>query len=141
MPSKAEFKSDAFDAIRASASALRKVAAIAKVTMRSFDESCLNAADLQPRTDQAVARSQSRQRARARPLSQHQRKHGREMGGRRQAPQRHGTQAARHSAKKWVGRFGIGWVFSRKMAPTSCFRDFGRANWSIVSPKFEFLTR
>ncbi|MGI9362988.1 MAG: helix-turn-helix domain-containing protein, partial [Parasphingorhabdus sp.] len=36
-----KYKSDAFEAIRASASALRKVGAIDKATMRSFDESCL----------------------------------------------------------------------------------------------------
>ncbi len=43
MPSKAEFKSDAFEAIHTSASALRKVGAIDKATMRSFDNSCLSA--------------------------------------------------------------------------------------------------
>lgn len=41
MTSKAKFKSDAFEAIHASASALRKVGAIDKATMRSFDETCL----------------------------------------------------------------------------------------------------
>lgn len=41
MTTKAKFKSDAFEAIHASASALRKVGAIDKATMRSFDESCL----------------------------------------------------------------------------------------------------
>jgi DNA-binding transcriptional regulator YiaG len=34
---------DAFEAIHASASALRKVRAIDKATMRSFDETCLAA--------------------------------------------------------------------------------------------------
>ena len=36
------YKSDAFEAIHASASALRKVGAIDKATMRSFDDSCLS---------------------------------------------------------------------------------------------------
>lgn len=43
MPKKAKFKSGAFEAIHASASALRRVGAIDKATMRSFDESCLTA--------------------------------------------------------------------------------------------------
>lgn len=38
-----KFKSDAFEAIHASASALQKVGAIDKATMRGFDESCLAA--------------------------------------------------------------------------------------------------
>ena len=37
----AKFKSDAFEAIHTSASALLKIGAISKTTMRSFDESCL----------------------------------------------------------------------------------------------------
>jgi len=41
MKTKRKFKSDAFAAIHASASALAKVGAIDKTTMRSFDESCL----------------------------------------------------------------------------------------------------
>ncbi|MEI8703210.1 MAG: DNA-binding transcriptional regulator [Mesorhizobium sp.] len=36
-----KYKSDAFEAIHSSASALYKVGAIDKATMRSFDESCL----------------------------------------------------------------------------------------------------
>ncbi len=40
---KRKFKSDAFEAIRASARALRKVGGIDKVTMREFDDSCLAA--------------------------------------------------------------------------------------------------
>ncbi|WP_238550565.1 hypothetical protein [Blastomonas sp. AAP53] len=43
MTSKAKFMSDAFEAIHTSASALRKVWAIDKATMRSFDEACLSA--------------------------------------------------------------------------------------------------
>lgn len=43
MTSKAKFKSDAFETIHVSASALRKVGAIDKATMRSFDETCLAA--------------------------------------------------------------------------------------------------
>jgi len=42
MTAKRKFKSDAFEAIHGSASALRKVGAIDKETMRHFDESCLN---------------------------------------------------------------------------------------------------
>jgi putative transcriptional regulator len=38
-----KFKSDAFGAIHSSASALYKVGAIDKATMRSFDEACLTA--------------------------------------------------------------------------------------------------
>lgn len=44
------FKSDAFEAIHASASALRKVGAIDKMTMQSFDELCLaEPAPMEPR--------------------------------------------------------------------------------------------
>lgn len=41
MSKKNEFKSDAFEAIHSSASALFKVGAINKATMRDFDTSCL----------------------------------------------------------------------------------------------------
>jgi putative transcriptional regulator len=41
MAAKRKFRSDAFKAIHASASALRKVGTIDKETMRDFDESCL----------------------------------------------------------------------------------------------------
>ena len=41
MTTKRKFKSDAFEAIHSSASALLKAGAISKDTMRSFDESCL----------------------------------------------------------------------------------------------------
>ncbi|KPF88528.1 DNA-binding transcriptional regulator [Novosphingobium sp. AAP93] len=40
--STAKYKSDAFAAIHASASALHKVGAIDKATMRDFDETCLS---------------------------------------------------------------------------------------------------
>ena len=50
MTTKRKFKSDAFEAIHSSASALLKVGAIDKDTMRSFDESCLAVpAPLKPR--------------------------------------------------------------------------------------------
>jgi putative transcriptional regulator len=50
MTTKRKFKSDAFEAIHSSASALLKVGAIDKDTMRSFDESCLAVpAALKPR--------------------------------------------------------------------------------------------
>ena len=41
MKTKSKFKSDAFEAIHASASALARVGAIDKTTMREFDASCL----------------------------------------------------------------------------------------------------
>jgi putative transcriptional regulator len=41
MKTKRKFKNDAFEAIHSSASALAKVGAIDKTTMRSFDASCL----------------------------------------------------------------------------------------------------
>jgi putative transcriptional regulator len=41
MAQKLKFKSDAFEAIHSSASAMYRVGAIDKTTMRRFDESCL----------------------------------------------------------------------------------------------------
>lgn len=41
MTGKTKYKSDAFEAIHSSASALLKIGAIDKSTMRDFDESCL----------------------------------------------------------------------------------------------------
>ena len=41
MTTKAKFKSDALEAIHASATALHRVGAVDKATMREFDESCL----------------------------------------------------------------------------------------------------
>ena len=41
MTTKRKFKNDAFETIHSSASALHKVRAIDKATMRSFDKSCL----------------------------------------------------------------------------------------------------
>lgn len=43
MATKRKFKSDAFEAIHSSATALYKAGAIDKTTMRRFDESCLAA--------------------------------------------------------------------------------------------------
>jgi putative transcriptional regulator len=43
MTDKRKFKSDAFEAIHSSASAMFRVGAIDKATMREFDESCLSA--------------------------------------------------------------------------------------------------
>jgi putative transcriptional regulator len=40
MATKRKFKSDAFEAIHSSASAMHKVGAIDKATMREFDEAC-----------------------------------------------------------------------------------------------------
>jgi putative transcriptional regulator len=41
MAEKRKFKSDAFEAIHSSASAMYRIGAIDKATMRGFDESCL----------------------------------------------------------------------------------------------------
>ncbi len=41
MPTKHKFRSEAFEAIHSSATALRKIGALGKDTMRSFDVSCL----------------------------------------------------------------------------------------------------
>lgn len=50
MTTKRKYKSEAFEAIHASASALLQAGAIDKATMRSFDESCLVAPPaLEPR--------------------------------------------------------------------------------------------
>lgn len=43
MATKPKFKTDAFEAIHSSASAMYKVGAIDKATMRNFDASCLTA--------------------------------------------------------------------------------------------------
>jgi len=48
MTTKRRFQSDAFEAIHASASALAKVGAIDKVTMRQFDAACLSPLALAP---------------------------------------------------------------------------------------------
>jgi putative transcriptional regulator len=45
MTEKRKFKSDAFEAIHASASALHRVGAISKTTLREFDETCLRVAE------------------------------------------------------------------------------------------------
>ena len=50
MSTKAKFKSDAFEVVHASATALRKVGAIDQTTMRKFDDSCLTTpATLKPK--------------------------------------------------------------------------------------------
>ncbi len=43
MTTKRKFKSDAFEAVHSSATALHEIGAIDKATMREFDESCLAA--------------------------------------------------------------------------------------------------
>lgn len=49
MTNKIKYKSDAFEAIHSSASALLKISAIDKATMRDFNESCLiDMPDLNP---------------------------------------------------------------------------------------------
>jgi putative transcriptional regulator len=54
-----KFKSDAFEAIHSSASAMFKIGAIDKATMRDFDESCLAApAPMGPRRIKRIRESQ-----------------------------------------------------------------------------------
>lgn len=48
MSPRRRFKSDAFEAIHSSASAMYKVGTIDKATMRSFDENCLTTPYLKP---------------------------------------------------------------------------------------------
>lgn len=45
MTTKRKYKSDAFEAVHASADALHRVGAISKTTLREFDESCLVATE------------------------------------------------------------------------------------------------
>src|SRR5580700_2342128 len=60
MANKGRFKSDAFEAIHSSASALYRVGAIDKATMREFDESCLSVpAQMEP---ERIKRIRERQR-------------------------------------------------------------------------------
>jgi putative transcriptional regulator len=60
MTKKRTFKSDAFEAIHSSASAMFKVGAIDKATMRSFDESCLsNPTPLEPERIKQIRESQN----------------------------------------------------------------------------------
>jgi putative transcriptional regulator len=54
----AKFKSDAFESIHSSATALFNVGAIDQATMREFDESCLvNPAPLEPKEIKKIRRS------------------------------------------------------------------------------------
>ena len=93
MKSKAKFKSDAFEAIHSAAQGLHRAGTIDKATMRDFDESCLAAPLIAPRRSSESA-SGLMQSACVRALSEHQRVHGTEVGGRHQAAQRHGAQVA-----------------------------------------------
>lgn len=55
MTTKPKFKSDAFEVIHSSASALLKVGAIGKATMRKFDQSCLAVpAELEPQQIKSI---------------------------------------------------------------------------------------
>jgi len=59
MTNKLKFKSDAFEAIHSSASAMFRVGAIDKATMREFDESCLSVpTPLEPRRIKRIRESQ-----------------------------------------------------------------------------------
>ena len=79
MATKRKFRTGAFEAIHSSASALYKVGAIDKttfdkITMRSFDASCLTTpAPPQTRASQEASPGASCQSAGVRALSQHQR--------------------------------------------------------------------
>ena len=69
MAGKRKFKSDAFEAIHSSASAMYKVGAIDKTTMREFDASCLTlGTGIEAGTDQEIAAASSHQPASIRPL-------------------------------------------------------------------------
>ncbi len=59
MTAKRKFKTDAFQAIHSSASALFNVGAIDKATMRSFDESCISVpAAIEPHQIRQIRESQ-----------------------------------------------------------------------------------
>jgi len=59
MTNKRKFKSDAFEAIHSSASAMFRVGAIDKATMREFDASCLSVpTPMQPRHIRRIRESQ-----------------------------------------------------------------------------------
>jgi putative transcriptional regulator len=59
MANKLKFKSDAFEAIHSSASAMFRVGAIDKATMREFDEACLVVpVPLEPRRIKKIRESQ-----------------------------------------------------------------------------------
>jgi len=59
MTAKPKFKSDAFEAIHSSASALLRVGAIDKTTMREFDAACLDApAPMEPRRIKKIRKAQ-----------------------------------------------------------------------------------
>lgn len=60
MAAKSKFKSDAFEAIHSSASAMYHVGAIDKATMRSFDEACLTAPS--PISPREIKRIREKQR-------------------------------------------------------------------------------
>lgn len=59
MTTRRRFKSDAFEAIHSSASAMFSVGAIDKATMREFDESCLSVpAQMEPKRIKRIRESQ-----------------------------------------------------------------------------------
>ncbi len=73
MTRKAKFKSDAFEASHASATALARAGAIDKATMRTFDDACLIAPGTDSsNADQKTARIVERQSTGIRALSEHQ---------------------------------------------------------------------
>jgi putative transcriptional regulator len=58
MTTKRKYKNDAFGAIHSSASAMFRVGAIDKATMRSFDESCLAIPEIAPAQIKRIRESQ-----------------------------------------------------------------------------------
>ena len=58
MTTKRKYKDDAFEAIHSSASAMFKVGAIDKATMRRFDESCLAVEAIEPKQIKRIRESQ-----------------------------------------------------------------------------------
>ena len=107
------YKSDAFEAIRASASALRKVGGIDKAIMRQFDKSCLSVPALfEPRPIKQLRESNRvSQPVFVRYLNTSESTVGKwETGAKR--PSSHGAEALGHRAEAWgagAGLSGGGW--------------------------------
>ena len=57
MKTKVKYKSEAFEAIHSTVSAMYRVGTIDKATMREFDESCLTVPELEPQAIKALRES------------------------------------------------------------------------------------
>jgi putative transcriptional regulator len=90
MTTKRKFKSDAFEAIHSSASALHRVGAISKTTMREFDESCL-----------IESRAKPREPTDFRALLEHQRIDCAKVGDRRETSEWYGASFASDREEAW----------------------------------------